>query len=318
MKINSLLFSTLILCLIFVNTQAKNYAVLLAGSSGQENYFDQANIYHAYRILIDQGFHPDNIITFAYDDLAFSHANPFYGKVFNRQSMEAGINYYKGVKINYRGEDITPEFFLEFMEGIGEKSNQFLKSSLNDRIFVYISANGADMEVFKQAIPFPNGKKLSNVDFIYSLNTMYKNKKFKEMIIFIDTYYGAALFQNTVSLPQNTLIMTSTNATAFSTPRFCGENSFVNNITVTPTSCLATQFSNFFLSYLEEMDKNHTTFNGLGDFLNVYPSVDYRVFGDVLIARRTLGDFIGDNKSGNIIKVGFFSLFCLFISFFAF
>lgn len=59
----------------------------------------------------------------AYDDIAFNKQlkkyfiiylfrNPYPGQVFNSPTK---INYYKNVKIDYRGEDVTPQNFLAIL-----------------------------------------------------------------------------------------------------------------------------------------------------------------------------------------------------------
>jgi legumain len=56
-----------------------HWAVLVAGSSGYGNYRHQADICHAYQILIKNGMKAENIITFAFDDIANNSENPFPG-----------------------------------------------------------------------------------------------------------------------------------------------------------------------------------------------------------------------------------------------
>ena len=47
-----------------------HWALLVAGSNGFWNYRHQADICHAYQVLIKNGFPADNIILMAYDDIA--------------------------------------------------------------------------------------------------------------------------------------------------------------------------------------------------------------------------------------------------------
>jgi legumain len=59
-------------------------AVLVAGSSGYWNYRHQADIAHAYQLLIKNGMAPENIVTMMYDDIADNSENPLPGQLFNR------------------------------------------------------------------------------------------------------------------------------------------------------------------------------------------------------------------------------------------
>lgn len=83
--------------------------MLVAGSNSYSNYRHQADVFHSYQMLIQNGFDADKIITFAYDDIANSLSNPFKGKVFNKPTYtNPGVDVYAGVKIDYSKADVTP------------------------------------------------------------------------------------------------------------------------------------------------------------------------------------------------------------------
>ena len=50
--------------------------VLMAGSKGWGNYRHQADVAHAYQLLVRGGISPDRIVTIMSDDLAHSRQNP--------------------------------------------------------------------------------------------------------------------------------------------------------------------------------------------------------------------------------------------------
>merc|ERR1712195_192817 len=83
---------------------ADHFAVLVAGSSTYGNYRHQADVAHAYHVMIENGIPADNIITMMVDDIANSDENPFKGKIFNRPGKNQ-TDYYAGLKIDYRGKD---------------------------------------------------------------------------------------------------------------------------------------------------------------------------------------------------------------------
>jgi legumain len=57
---------------------------------------------HAYQTLLQKGLKPENIITMAYDDIAYDSENPFPGQVFNKPTYaKAGQDVYSGCKIDY-------------------------------------------------------------------------------------------------------------------------------------------------------------------------------------------------------------------------
>jgi legumain len=51
-------------------TQAANWALLVAGSNGWENYRHQSDVCHAYQILHNHGIPDSNIVVMMYDDIA--------------------------------------------------------------------------------------------------------------------------------------------------------------------------------------------------------------------------------------------------------
>lgn len=72
----------------------KKWALLVAGSSGYENYRHQADICHAYQILKKGGLKDENIIVFMYDDIAYNVQNPRPGVLINHPN---GPDVYYGV-----------------------------------------------------------------------------------------------------------------------------------------------------------------------------------------------------------------------------
>jgi legumain len=55
---------------LFNCISADNFAVLVAGSNGWDNYRHQADVCHAYQILHKNGIPDSNIVVMMYDDLA--------------------------------------------------------------------------------------------------------------------------------------------------------------------------------------------------------------------------------------------------------
>ena len=72
------LFATALLS-TFAAANQDHFAVLVAGSSGWWNYRHQADVHHAYNIMIKNGIPAENIVVFCYDDIASSPSNPFPG-----------------------------------------------------------------------------------------------------------------------------------------------------------------------------------------------------------------------------------------------
>ena len=153
MKIYLILLLSLI-SFISSSEHENNWAVLVAGSKGYVNYRHQSDVFHAYQVLIKQGFNPDNIIVFAYDDLATDPRNPFPGQIFNKKN---GYDVYNGVKIDYKGDDVAPKNFLNVITGekeamIGKGTEKVLNSTSKDNVFIFFSDHGYDNQIC-----FPRG-----------------------------------------------------------------------------------------------------------------------------------------------------------------
>ena len=76
-------FAAAILAAGAVADVSNHWAVIMAGTNGYSNYRHQANSHHAVKLLMDQGIPRDQIIHLAFDDIAYSHINPFPGQMFN-------------------------------------------------------------------------------------------------------------------------------------------------------------------------------------------------------------------------------------------
>ena len=145
MKLGSI---ALIALLLGVCTCA-NWAVLVAGSNSWFNYRHQADVFHAYQMLLQKDFDPSKIIVFAYDDIANNTRNPFPGQVFNKPSYnDPGVDVYAGVKIDYRGSDVTPTMFLNVLQGnsvavAGKGTGRVLEATQDDNVFLFFSDHGA-------------------------------------------------------------------------------------------------------------------------------------------------------------------------------
>lgn len=112
MKLNSLALVALLLSAC----ACANWAVLVAGSNSWFNYRHQADVLHAYQMLLAKNFDPSKIIVFAYDDIANNARNPFPGQIFNKPTYnEPGKDVYAGAKIDYKGADVTPANFLSVL-----------------------------------------------------------------------------------------------------------------------------------------------------------------------------------------------------------
>lgn len=155
--------------LLGVVNAVDHWAVLVAGSNGFWNYRHQADICHAYQVLIKNGFPANNIIVMAYDDIANDEENPIPGKIFNKPD---GPDVYAGCKIDYKGDDVTPANFLAILQGDATKvkggNGRVLKSTKDSKVFINFSDHGSP-----GLIAFPNEYLYAN-DLNATITYMYQ------------------------------------------------------------------------------------------------------------------------------------------------
>lgn len=231
--------------------QQSHYAVLVAGSNSFWNYRHQADIFHAYHILIQNGMSPDNIIVMAYDDVANDFQNPFQGKVFNKPDPNGeGQDYYQGVKIDYRGDDVTPEVFLDVIQGNrdnvrGIGTGRVLESTENDNVFINFSDHGAT-----GLVAFPNGELYAD-DLIRAFNQMNQNRKYNKLVFYLEACESGSMFNQI--LPENIKIYATSaaNPSESSWATYCTPNDKINGQSV--GSCLGDEYS---VTWMEDSDKN--------------------------------------------------------------
>ncbi|KAF4394171.1 hypothetical protein F8388_005805 [Cannabis sativa] len=125
------------------NSGSTRWAVLVAGSSGWQNYRHQANVCHAYQIVKKAGLKDENIIVFMYDDIAFNPNNPKPGVIINRPN---GPDVYHGVPKDYTGDNATPENLYAVILGnrtaLSGGSGKVVNSGPDDYIFIYYTDHG--------------------------------------------------------------------------------------------------------------------------------------------------------------------------------
>ena len=189
----------LLAILLFAFISCDNYAVLVAGSYTYTNYRHQSDIFHHYHILVDRGINPNNIIVFAYDDIANAKKNPYPGQVFN---IPDGKDVYAGVVIDYYGKDVTPENFLAVLTGNADAvsrtdertSGRVLTSTGADNVYIYFSDHGSD-----NLIAFPS-KYLYADELNEALNTMHEKNMYSELVFYLESCHSGCTFCTSFSI----------------------------------------------------------------------------------------------------------------------
>ncbi|TKY55414.1 Vacuolar-processing enzyme [Spatholobus suberectus] len=193
------------------------WAVLVAGSSGYGNYRHQADVCHAYQLLIKGGLKEENIVVFMYDDIATNDLNPRPGVIINHPQ---GQDVYAGVPKDYTGESVTSENLFAVILGDKSKvkggSGKVINSKPEDRIFMYYSDHGGP-----GVLGMPNMPYLYAMDFIDVLKKKHASGGYKEMVIYVEACESGSMFEGIMPKDLNIYVTTASNAQENSWGTYC-------------------------------------------------------------------------------------------------
>ena len=291
-KMRQILILVSIACFLSLTVKAAHHAVLVAGSNGFYNYRHQADVFHAYQILISYGVPKENIITMAYDDIAKDRYNPFPGQVFNQPSSGPGRDVYEGVVLDYRRADVTPQKFLNVLLGDSAANNgsKVLDTTEEDNIFIYFADHGAP-----GLLAFPD-EYLYADDFISTLLTMHENKRYKNMVIYIEACESGSMFERLLPSDINIYAVTASNSEENSWAAYCAPNDIVNGIEI--GSCLGDLFSVNFLENIESIDPSTEVISIQYEIVYGQTNLSHvQRYGDFTLGLVVIAEFLGDGSS---------------------
>jgi len=259
----------------------KHWVLLVAGSNNWYNYRHQADICHAYQIAINHGIPPEQIVTMMYDDIAKNSNNPTPGVIINHPD---GKDVYGGVKIDYKGKDVTPKNFLKVltgdasgMKGIG--SGRVIDSTSDDHVFVYFSDHGAP-----GIVAFPS-ETLSAVDLMKAIKSMYAKKQYQQMVLYIEACESGSMFEGL--LPTNISVYVTTAANS-------AESSYACYYDKDRKTYLGDLYS---VCWMEDSDKENLQAETLQKQFEIVKketnASHVMEYGDLKIAQEPVADFQG-------------------------
>ena len=118
------------------------YAVVMATSTGWDNYRHQADALDIYRMLKKAGYPDDHIVLITEDDLAYNPENPHPGVV---HVLPEGENLYQGVVNDYKISQLTPEDLGNILSGtVTERTPEVVHGSKNTNVLFFWSGHGLD------------------------------------------------------------------------------------------------------------------------------------------------------------------------------
>ncbi len=119
----------------------ERWALLIATSTGWDNYRHQVDVLNIYQQLKAAGYDDDHIVLIMEDDLAHNASNPEKGVLYSRMD---GVNVYKDVHVDYHISDMQATDLRDILTGHKtQRLQHVIGSDADDNVFVFWSGHGA-------------------------------------------------------------------------------------------------------------------------------------------------------------------------------
>lgn len=168
-----------------------NWAVLVCTSRFWFNYRHMANTLSLYRTVKRLGIPDERIILMLADDMACNARNKYPAQVFNNENHKLNL-YGDNVEVDYRGYEVTVENFFRVLTGRHENAVPRSKRLLSDEgshILLYMTGHGGD-----EFLKFQDSEELQSHDLADAVKQMKEKRRFKELLIMVDTCQASTLF----------------------------------------------------------------------------------------------------------------------------
>lgn len=157
------------------------YALIIATSSGWNNYRHQANAYEMYQLLKANGFDDEQIILIAEDDIANNTMNPYPGKIFTSVN---GINVYENIRIDHKLSEIK---LSDLYDLLTDETGKGISIGDSDNLFIYWCGHGSSMgPVWQENLVLPD-----------EISTLFQRladeERFRKVLFAIETCFSGLI-----------------------------------------------------------------------------------------------------------------------------
>ena len=277
----------LLVCLILLCvSNAANWAVLVAGSSTFENYRHQADIFHAYQILIKNGFDKSKIIVMAHDGNTFAKYNPFPGHIFN---VPDGPDVYIGTdNIDYKGDNVTAANFFAVLKGDSATAGaRVLQSGPDDNVFVFFDGHGSKGVLF-----FPTGKYGYADELHEAIQTMHTKGMYNKLLFYMESCYSGSMFDGLTD-DLNVYVLTAANAVEPSYAQYCNIPKY--------KVCLSNEWSASWLAFSEYSNVYNTSISEEYEYTVASVNMSHpSAYGRTDISSHMLSEFQAGNSQNTL------------------
>lgn len=183
----------------------EKWALLVAGSSGWNNYRHQADVYYMYQLLRSYGYDDDHIVLIAEDDIAYNKNNPNPGVV---SIHTGGTDVYEDLMIDYRPSELVPEDVKTILcGGESERLPHVISADEDDNVFLFWSGHGIPEHLMWLSDRKGFSRELAQETFA----SMHEKRCYRKLLCLIETCYSGSVFDAVEGLP-GILAITAANA----------------------------------------------------------------------------------------------------------
>ena len=186
------------------------YAVLVQGSNGWNNYRHQADVLNIYQMLKNNGFDDEHIILVVDKKLAYDPKNPEQGII---QAEDGGRNLIEGSIIDYDNADLTPTDISNILLAVRtDKTPIVLPKDAGQNVLLFWSGhgrnhagNGADELVWRDA---DTGRGMTASLLRQTVSQMLQQGNCRKMFVLTEPCFSEAVITNLTGI-QGVLAMSS-------------------------------------------------------------------------------------------------------------
>jgi glycosylphosphatidylinositol transamidase (GPIT) subunit GPI8 len=179
------------------------YAVLVQGSNGWNNYRHQADVLSVYQMLKTKGFDDDHIILIIDKALASDAMNPEPGII---RAEDGGNDLMAGCSMDYDNADISPADISNILLGVKtDKTPVVLPKDAGQNVLLFWSGhghnhanNGADELVWRNA---DVGRGMTADLLRQTISLMHQQGHYRKMFVLTEPCFSEAVITPLVGIP---------------------------------------------------------------------------------------------------------------------
>lgn len=175
-------FFSVLLAIAASRCRGESWVVVVSTSRFWSNYRHAANAFAIGAVARSLGVEDDHILTFLADPCACSAQNVFHGDIFLNAN---GPNL--ATRVDRAYSRVSPLLVRHTLTG----RNGLLKSDENSDVVLYMTGHGGD-----GFLKFHDSDELSAIELARAIEEMKLKKRYRKLLLIVDTCQAASLFQN--------------------------------------------------------------------------------------------------------------------------